>query len=106
MKLRFDRDVARALDEATAAAHRGRHAAVTREHMLGVLVGFDALWRDVLPLRASRRALASFIAVRLGELPTTAPYRDGNPAVPFSGELEADLNGAQRGFFFPRRIGV
>lgn len=107
MKLRLDRDLARAVDEALAAAHRARHAAVTREHLLDALLGFSVLWRDVLPLRASQRELASLIAIRLAELPTTAPYRDAIAAVPFSEELQADLNAAHRAiFFFPRKIGV
>ncbi len=107
MKLRLDRDLARALDEALAAAHRARHAAVTREHVLDALLGFSVLWRDLLPLRASRRELASLIAIRLAELPTTAPYRDAIASVPFSQELQADLNATQRAFFFfPRKVGV
>lgn len=106
MKLRLDRDLARALDEALAAARRARHAAVTREHVLEALLGFRVLWRDVLPLRASQRELASLIEIRLAELPTTAPYRDAIASVPFSEELQADLNAAQRAFFFPRKIGV
>ena len=106
MALRVDQDVGRVLREAAAGAHRARHSTVTREHVLSVLIGLDAHWRDILPLHASRRELATLVSNRLSDFPTSAPYRDVSFSPPLSVELEADLRAARKGFFFPEEVGV
>lgn len=106
MKLRLDREMARFLDEAIAAARRGRHPVVTREHVLGALAGVKTLWRRLLPLPGSRRELAALVEARLEQLPTTAPYRDASTSPSLSEELRADLEAAGRGLLFSREVAV
>jgi ATP-dependent Clp protease adapter protein ClpS len=106
MKLRLHHEVAWALDEARARARRSRHAEVTLEHVVRVLLGFDAHWRGVLPLPSLRQELASLVARELSALPMTSGYRDADASVPFSSALEATLAEAKRGFFLPRSVGV
>ena len=87
MGVRLDAEATAALERATIAARRAHHREVTREHVLHELIGIDALWSALLPVRLCRQELAALVAARLAHLPSDAVYRDGASAIPHATPL-------------------